>query len=303
VLIGLFGVSELLRNLEPGATQTRKYTSRIRFRDLMPSKEDFRVSVGPTLRGTAIGAFFGILPGTGASTAAFTTYAIEKKLVKDPSIFGKGAVQGITGPDASNNATAMAAFIPTLSLGIPGSASMAIMLGALTIHGIQPGPQVMMNNPDLFWGLIASMWIGNLMLLMLNFPLIGIWVKLLATPYRFLFPSIITFCGIGMYTVNNNPVDVYLMVGFGIAGYLFLKFRCEPAPLLIGFILGPLLEENLRRALLISRGDPSVFFTRPISLAFLIGALGFLLIIAIPGLMKFMRRNRGRALADSDRPA
>jgi putative tricarboxylic transport membrane protein len=301
VLIGLFGIAELLRNLEPEASKMTKYTSRIRFRDLLPTKEDFKVSVGPTLRGSAIGSFFGILPGTGASTAAFTTYAIEKKLAKDPSIFGKGAVQGITGADSSNNATAMAAFIPTLSLGIPGSASMAIMLGALTIHGIQPGPQVMTNNPDLFWGLIASMWIGNVILVILNFPLIGVWVKLLSVPYRFLFPCIIAFCGIGMYTVNNNPQDVYLMIGFGIVGYVFLKLRCEPAPLLIGFILGPLLEENFRRALLISRGDPSVFFTRPISLGFLIGAVFFFLIIAIPTWKKMLRQSREQKLAQAER--
>jgi TctA family transporter len=301
ILMGLFGVAEIIRNLEPGFQRQTKYTSHIRFRDLLPTGEDFRVSVGPTLRGTAIGAFFGILPGTGASTAAFTTYALEKKLVRDPGIFGKGAVQGITGPDAANNATAMAAFIPTLSLGIPGSASMALMLAALTIHGIQPGPQVMTNHPDLFWGLIASMWIGNVLLLVLNFPLIGLWVRLLAVPYRILFPAIMVFCAIGIYSVNNNPFDVYLLVGFSVAGYLFLKLRCEAAPLLIGFILGPYLEENLRRALLISRGDPSVFFTRPISLAFLIGAAVFFLVIAIPELRKLIARLRAGAPARARR--
>jgi putative tricarboxylic transport membrane protein len=288
VLMGLFGISEIVRNLEPDRMLQSKYTGRIRWRELLPAYDDFRVSVGPTLRGAVVGAFFGILPGTGASTAAFTIYALEKKLAKDPSIFGKGAVQGITGPDSANNATAMAAFIPTLSLGIPGSASMALMLGALTIHGIQPGPQVMINHPDLFWGLIASMWIGNLILLVLNFPLIGIWVKLLATPYRLLFPSIVTFCGIGIYSVNNNPFDVYIMAALGILGYVFLKLRCEPAPLLIGFILGPHLEENLRRALLISRGDPTVFVTRPISLGFLIGAVIFLVVIAWPEIRKML---------------
>jgi putative tricarboxylic transport membrane protein len=301
ILIGLFGLSEILRNLEPGVSTQTKYTSRIRFRDLLPNKEDFRRSVGPTLRGTAIGAFFGILPGTGASTAAFTTYAVEKKIAKDPSIFGKGAVEGITGPDASNNACAMAAFIPTLSLGIPGAASMAIMLGALTIHGIQPGPQVMVKHPELFWGLIASMWIGNVMLLILNFPLIGIWVKLLSVPYRILFPCIIVFCAIGMYSVNNNPFDVYMMLGFGLVGYLFVKLKCEPAPLLIGFILGPLFEENLRRALLISRGDPTVFLTRPISLGFLIGALVFLLAIAIPEIRRMLTTKRTQRLAQAGR--
>jgi putative tricarboxylic transport membrane protein len=303
VLIGLFGLSEILRNLEPERSTQTKYTGRIRFRDLLPSKEDFRVGTGPALRGAVIGAFFGILPGSGASTGAFTSYAFEKKLAKDPSIFGKGAIQGITGPDSANNATAMGAFIPTLSLGIPGSASMAIMLGALTIHGIQPGPQVVTQNAELFWGLIASMWIGNVLLLLLNFPLIGIWVKLLSVPYRILFPCIIVFCAIGMFSVNNNPFDVYLMVGFGLAGYVFLKLKCEPAPLLIGFILGPLLEENLRRALLISRGDPTVFLTRPISLGFLIGALAFFLVIAIPEMRKVMAQFRSRGLADADRAA
>jgi putative tricarboxylic transport membrane protein len=303
VLIGLFGISEILRNLEPDRNLQTKYTGRIRFRDLLPSMEDYRLATGPTLRGAVIGGFFGILPGTGASAAAFTTYALEKKIAKDPSIFGKGAIQGITGPDSANNATAMGAFIPTLSLGIPGSASMAIMLGALTIHGIQPGPQVVTQNAELFWGLIASMWIGNVLLLILNFPLIGIWVKLLSVPYRILFPCIIMFCAIGMYSVNNNPFDVYLMVGFGLVGYLFMKLKCEPAPLLIGFILGPLFEENLRRALLISRGDPTVFLTRPISLGFLIGALFFFLIIAIPEFKKMLNSVRTQRVSEADRPA
>jgi putative tricarboxylic transport membrane protein len=303
ILMGLFGVAEILRNLEPGFQSQKKYTAHIRFRDLLPNKQDFREAVGPTLRGAGIGAFFGTLPGTGASTAAFTTYALEKKLATDPSIFGKGAIQGITGPDSANNASAMAAFIPTLSLGIPGSASMALMLAALTIHGIQPGPQVMVNHPDLFWGLIASMWIGNLMLLILNFPLIGLWVRLLAVPYRILFPAIMVFCAIGIYSVNSNPIDVYLLAGFALAGYLFFKLKCEPAPLLIGFILGPYLEENFRRALLISRGDPSVFLTRPISLSFLIGAVVFFLVIAIPEMRKLARRVRSEQIEDAERAA
>ncbi len=208
--------------------------------------------------------------------------------------FGKGAVEGIAGPEAANNACAQTSFIPTLSLGIPGSAAMALMLGAMTIHGIQPGPQVMVSNPELFWGLIASMWIGNLMLLLLNFPMVGIWVRLLAVPYRILFPAIVVFCGIGVYSLANNPFDLYLLAGFGLLGYLFIKLKCEPAPLVLGFILGPLVEENLRRALLISRGDFSVFFTRPLSLTFIILTVILLCAVTLPDIIRAWRgRNSG----------
>jgi putative tricarboxylic transport membrane protein len=275
VVMGLFGLAEIIRNLEK-SLQSRKYVERIPWRDLIPTGADLRVSVKPMMRGFTIGSFYGILPGTGASMASFSTYAVEKKIADDPTIFGKGAMQGITGPEAANNSCAQTSFIPTLSLGIPGSAAMAMMLGAMIIHGIQPGPQVMTNNPDLFWGLIVSMWLGNFLLLVLNLPLIGIWVKLLAIPYRFLFPSIATFCAIGVYSLNNNAFDVFLAAGFGLLGYVFVKLKCEPAPLLLGFILGPMMEENLRRTLLISRGDPTVFFTRPISLAFLLVSLSLL---------------------------
>lgn len=290
IVIGLFGIGELLRNLEPDAGKTqRKFTSRIPWRDLIPTRKDMRMSWKPALRGLTIGSFFGILPGTGASMASFSTYAIEKKIAKDPSRFGKGAVEGIAGPEAANNACAQTSFIPTLSLGIPGSASMALMLGAMTIHGIQPGPQVMVSNPDLFWGLIVSMWIGNLMLLLLNFPMIGIWVRLLAVPYRILFPAIVVFCGIGVYSLANNPFDLYLLAGFGLLGYLFIKLKCEPAPLVLGFILGPLVEENLRRALLISRGDFSVFFTRPLSLTFIILTVILLCAVTLPDIIRAWR--------------
>jgi putative tricarboxylic transport membrane protein len=295
IVIGLFGIGELLRNLEPDAGNTRrKYTGRIPWRDLIPSMQDLRAAAKPMLRGLSIGSFFGILPGTGASMASFSTYAVEKKISRDPSRFGKGAIEGIAGPEAANNSCAQTSFIPTLSLGIPGSAAMAMMLGAMTIHGIQPGPQVMTSNPDLFWGLIVSMWIGNLMLLLLNFPMVGIWVRLLAVPYRFLFPAIITFCAIGIYSLANNPFDIYLVVGFGMLGYLFIKLKCEPAPLVLGFILGPLVEENLRRALLISRGDPSVFVTRPLSLAFLSVTVILLLIATVPDLVRAWQRRAAR---------
>ncbi|MDP1672989.1 MAG: tripartite tricarboxylate transporter permease [Burkholderiales bacterium] len=290
IVIGLFGVGELLRNLEPESDKTRrKFTSRIPWRDLIPTRKDMRMSWKPALRGLTIGSFFGILPGTGASMASFSTYAIEKKIAKDPSRFGKGAIEGIAGPEAANNACAQTSFIPTLSLGIPGSAAMALMLGAMTIHGIQPGPQVMVSNPDLFWGLIASMWIGNLMLLMLNFPMVGIWVRLLAVPYRILFPAIVAFCGIGIYSLANNPFDLILVSGFGLVGYLFIKLKCEPAPLVLGFILGPLVEENLRRALLISRGDFSVFFTRPLSLTFIILTVILLCAVTLPDIIRAWR--------------
>ncbi|MBX3650574.1 MAG: tripartite tricarboxylate transporter permease [Burkholderiales bacterium] len=295
IVIGLFGVGELLRNLEPDSDRARrKFTSRIPWRDLIPTGKDMRMAWKPALRGLSIGSFFGILPGTGASMASFSTYAIEKKMAKDPSRFGKGAVEGIAGPEAANNACAQTSFIPTLSLGIPGSASMALMLGAMTIHGIQPGPQVMVSNPDLFWGLIVSMWIGNLMLLLLNFPMVGIWVRLLAVPYRILFPAIVTFCAIGIYSLANNPFDLVLVAGFGLLGYLFIKLKCEPAPLVLGFILGPLVEENLRRALLISRGDFSIFVTRPLSLTFIILTVILLCAVTLPDIVRAWRGRESR---------
>ena len=225
-------------------------------------------------------------PGTGPSIAAFSEYMVEKKLAKDPSRFGKGAIEGVAGPEAANNAAAQTAFIPTLTLGIPGSGTMALMLGALTIQGIAPGPQVMTQKPDLFWGLIASMWIGNALLVVLNLPLVGLWVQLLKIPYRWLFPSIIMFCAVGNYSVNNSAMDLYLVGVLGILGYILLKLECPAAPLILGFVLGPLMEENLRRALLISRGDPSVFFTRPISLAFMLASVLILITMILPSIRK-----------------
>jgi putative tricarboxylic transport membrane protein len=292
IAMGLFGFAEILANLEKGGTNRDLLFQKIKH--LWPTKEDFRRSWRPALRGTGIGAFFGTLPGAGPTIAAFSTYALEKKLTKDPSRFGKGAIEGVAGPEAANNAAAQCAFIPTLTLGIPGSGTMALMLGALTIQGIAPGPQVMTQRPDLFWGLIASMWIGNAMLVLLNLPLIGLWVKLLTVPYRLLFPAIMCFMAIGVFSLNNQSLDIYMTLLFGVLGYIFIKLRCEPAPMILAFVLGPLMEENLRRALLISRGDPTVFVTRPISLGFLLVTAMFLLILLVP----WMRRKRNEAVRE-----
>jgi putative tricarboxylic transport membrane protein len=285
VAVGLFAVSEIVKNLESGGEEKHEvFTKDIKH--IYPTKADMKASFWPVLRGTGVGAFFGALPGTGPSIAAFSEYMVEKKVAKDPSRFGKGAIEGVAGPEAANNAAAQTAFIPTLTLGIPGSATMALMLGALTIQGIAPGPQVMTQKPDLFWGLIASMWIGNAMLVLLNLPLVGLWVKLLQIPYRWLFPSIIMFCAVGNYSINNSPMDLYLVAIAGILGYVLVKLECEPAPLILGYVLGPLMEENLRRALLISRGDPTVFFTRPISLAFMIASILILIAMILPAIRK-----------------
>ncbi|HYC49421.1 MAG TPA: tripartite tricarboxylate transporter permease [Burkholderiales bacterium] len=285
VAVGLFAVSEIVKNLESGGEEKHEvFTKNITH--IYPTRADIKASFWPVVRGTGVGAFFGALPGTGPSIAAFSTYMVEKKMAKDPSRFGKGAIEGVAGPEAANNAAAQTAFIPTLTLGIPGSATMALMLGALTIQGIAPGPQVMTQKPDLFWGLIASMWIGNAMLVILNLPLVGLWVKLLQIPYRWLFPSIIMFCAVGNYSINNSPMDLYLVAIAGILGYVLVKLECEPAPLILGYVLGPLMEENLRRALLISRGDPTVFFTRPISLSFMIASMLILIFMVLPAIRK-----------------
>jgi len=284
IAMAFFGLAEIIKNLETPNDQRQVFTNKVS--GLMPRWEDIKTSAGAICRGTALGAFFGTLPGTGPVVAAFATYAVEKKIAKDNSQFGKGDIRGVAGPEAANNAAAQTAFIPTLTLGIPGSGVMALMLGAMMIQGIAPGPQVMTNRPDLFWGLIASMWIGNLMLVVLNLPLISVWVQLLKVPYRMLFPAILMFMCIGTYSLNNSIIDPLLMAFFGVIGYAFMKFGCEPAPMLLGFILGPLMEENLRRALLISRGDPTVFFTRPISLAFLLLAAASLLVIILPAVRK-----------------
>ena len=299
VAMGLFGFAEILANLNKGTDATTRSLLTKKIDHLYPTKADMKRSGWPILRGTAIGSFFGTLPGAGPTIAAFSSYALEKKLTNHPEQFGKGAIEGVAGPESANNAAAQCAFIPTLALGIPGSATMALMLGALTIQGIAPGPQVMTQRPELFWGLIASMWIGNAMLVLLNLPLVGLWVRLLRVPYRILFPAILTFMAIGVYSVNNMALDVYMTIFFGLMGYLFMKLKVEPAPLILAFVLGPLMEENLRRALLISRGDPTVFVTRPISAAFLIATALLLLVMVLPAI----RRKRDVALQEAEAAA
>jgi putative tricarboxylic transport membrane protein len=233
------------------------------------------------IRGTAIGGLLGMLPGTGPLIAAFASYMVERKLAKDPSRFGSGAIEGVAGPEAADNAAALTHFIPMLTLGIPAGATFALMLGALQIQGISTGPQVVTEHPDLFWGLIASMWIGNLMLLILNLPLVGVWIKLLQTPYRFLYPTILAFSCIGIFSVRNEPYDILIAVGAGAVGYVLRLWDCSPAPLILGLVLGPIMEENMRRSLILSRGDPTIFLTRPISLAILCLAAGLLALIAL----------------------
>jgi TctA family transporter len=279
VAVGLFGVSEILLTARTGAPERVR---KPKLRELLPSRDELRAASGPIARGTVLGFIIGIIPGSAHVISSFISYAIERRLSKHPERFGKGAVEGVAGPESANNADAQCKFIPTLTLGIPGSATMALMLGALTIQGIAPGPQVMTQKPDLFWGLIASMWVGNLMLVILNLPLIGLWVTLLKVPYRLLFPCIMVFSCIGLYSVNNSSFDVYLAAIFGVIGFAWVVFECQPAPLLLGFVLGPLMEENLRRAMLISRGDPTVFFTRPISCGFMIVTAFILLIMILP---------------------
>jgi putative tricarboxylic transport membrane protein len=281
--MGLFGISEIMRNLDH--TETRDVVRQAIGR-LLPSKEDFKQSVVPVLRGTLIGGTLGILPGNGAVLGPFASYTIEKRLAKDPRRFGRGAIEGVAGPESANNAGAQTSFIPLLTLGIPPNAVMALMVGAMTIHGIVPGPQVMTKNPNLFWGMIASMWVGNLMLLIINLPLIGLWVRLLKVPYRLMFPAILMFCCIGIYSINSLPTDVMWIAVFGAIGYALIKFDFEPAPLLLGFVLGKLMEENLRRALIISRGDMMTFIDRPISAGLLLVAVILLVIALLPTVRK-----------------
>src|SRR5919197_341511 len=272
VAMGVFGFAEIIRNLE-GSAEDRSIVQ-AKVTGLMPTRADLKASAGAIGRGTVIGSILGILPGGGAVIASFAAYTFEKRVSKTPQRFGSGAIEGVAAPESANNAAAQTSFIPLLTLGIPPNAVMALMVGALTIHDILPGPQVMTKQPDLVWGMIASMWVGNLMLLVINLPLVGIWVRLLRVPYRLMFPSIVIFCSIGIYSVNNAPVDVILAGAFGLFGYWLIKHDFEPAPLLLGMVLGPLMEENLRRALLISRGDWSVFVTRPLSAVLLAVAAG-----------------------------
>jgi putative tricarboxylic transport membrane protein len=282
IAMGVFGYGEIITNLARPEDQREVFTAEVK--GLFPTKEDFKRMAPAVLRGTALGSLLGVLPGGGALLAAFAAYTLEKKTKLQPGEvpFGKGNIRGVAAPEAANNAGAQTSFIPLLTLGIPPNAVMALMVGAMTIHNIQPGPQVMTSNPELFWGLIASMWIGNLMLVILNLPLIGMWIKLLTVPYRFLFPAIVLFCAIGVYSTNNNTFDIWMVAAFGFVGYLFAKLGCEPAPLLLGFILGPMMEENLRRALLLSRGDWSVFVTRGLSASLLAAAALLLVIVLLP---------------------
>jgi len=282
IAMGVFGYGEIISNLGKHESEREVFTANVT--GLMPTREDFRNMIPAVLRGTALGSLLGILPGGGAVMAAFAAYTLEKKTKLRPGEvpFGKGNIRGVAAPESANNAGAQTSFIPLLTLGIPPNAVMALMVGAMTIHNIQPGPQVMTSNPELFWGLIASMWIGNAMLIILNLPLIGIWIKLLSVPYRWLFPSIVLFCAIGVYSTNNSTFDIWMVGIFGFIGYLFIKLGAEPAPLLLGFILGPMMEEYLRRALLLSRGDWSVFLTRPLSAGLLAAAVLLLAVVLMP---------------------
>ena len=284
--MGVFGYGEIISNLGKHESERKVFTAEVK--GLFPTGEDFKRMVPAILRGTALGSMLGILPGGGAVMAAFAAYTIEKKTKLQPGEvpFGKGNIRGVAAPESANNAASQTSFIPLLTLGIPPNAVMALMVGAMTIHNIQPGPQVMTSNPELFWGLIASMWIGNAMLIILNLPLIGMWIKLLSVPYRWLFPAIVLFCAIGVYSTNNNTFDIWMVAIFGLVGYTFIKLGMEPAPLLLGFILGPMMEENLRRALLLSRGDWSVFVTRGLSATLLAMAALLLLIVLLPSIKK-----------------
>jgi putative tricarboxylic transport membrane protein len=283
VAMGMFGFAEIILNLEQGEAR-EVFTNKVE--GLLVKWSEFKEALPAIFRGTILGSVLGILPGGGAVLASFASYAMEKKLSKTPEKFGHGAIAGVAGPESANNAGAQTSFIPMLTLGIPTTPVMALMVAAMMIHNIQPGPQVMTANPKLFWGLICSMWIGNVMLVILNLPLIGIWIKLLTVPYRVLYPAILLFCCIGAYSLNNNVFDVFMTIPFAILGYLFKKFDCEPAPLLLGFVLGKLMEEYLRRAMTISRGDPTVFFTRPLSLGLLIAAAVLLAIVFLPSISK-----------------
>jgi TctA family transporter len=294
--MGVFGLTEIIKNLGDDEIPPTLLQSKIT--GLMPRLSDLKQSFMPILRGTGIGAVFGPLPGLGGTASSFASYMVEKRLAKDPSRFGKGAIEGVAGPEAANNANAQTTFIPMLTLGLPASGTMALMLGAMTLHGITPGPQVMTAHPDLFWGLVASMWVGNAMLLVLNLPLIGLWVRLIKVPYRLLFPVIITMMGIGIYSINSNPADVFMMAFFGFAGYLLVKVRASFPPMILGLVLGPMLEENLRRSMLISGGDPLIFVTRPISLTFILITVGVLLLFLMP----MLRRLRPPGQDDPEAP-
>ena len=298
IAMGVFGYSEIIANLAKPAHERQALTSKVE--GLMPTRRDLADMLPAAIRGTTLGCLLGILPGGGATIASFGAYTVEKKIrpKEGEAAFGQGNIRGVAAPEAANNAAAQTAFIPLLTLGIPPNAVMALMVGAMMIHNIQPGPQVMTSNPALFWGLIASMWIGNAMLVVLNLPLIGIWVRLLSVPYRWLFPAVVLFCAIGVYTTNSNPFDIWLVGIFGVLGYVFIQLKMEPAPLLLGFVLGPMMEENLRRALSLAHGDWLVFLRRPLSASLLAVALLLVLMMALPAL----RRKREEAFSEGDKP-
>ncbi len=281
ISMGIYGFAEIMKNLE--ISQTRSLVP-VKVESVLPTKEDLKASAGPIARGTLLGSFLGILPGGGALLSSFASYTLEKKLAGERANppFGAGNIRGVAGPESANNAGAQTSFIPMLTLGIPSNAVMALMIGAMMIHDITPGPQVMNTDPELFWGLIVSMWIGNLILIVLNLPMISVWVQLLRVPYRWLYPAILAFCCIGVYSINNNVFDVWMTIGFGALGYLFNKLGCESAPLILGFILGPMMEENMRRALLLSRGDMTCFLTSPLSASFLALSVVLLLLVLAP---------------------
>lgn len=293
IAVGVFGVAEIFRNLE---NETTREVGVKKVAGLWLTKDDFRRIAGPVLRGTALGSILGVLPGGGHVLSSFASYSMEKNLAKDKSEFGKGAIQGVAGPESANNAAAQTSFIPLLTLGIPAHPVMALIVGAFILQGITPGPNVINTQPALFWGIIASMWIGNVLLVILNLPLIGIWVKMLTIPYRILFPAIVLFAAIGCYSINNNPFDVYAIGVFGVLGYVLIRLGCEPAPLLLGFVLGPLLEEHLRRAMIISRGNAMVFLERPISASLL--ALGLACVVF--ALLPSIRNKRKEVFVEDD---
>jgi len=279
IAMGLFGVAEVVVNLERGITRSVAGTQ---ISSLLPSRADIMRAIAPVLRGTGLGALIGVLPGGGAVIASFASYTLEKKLSKTPERFGQGMIEGVAGPESANNAGAQTSFIPMLTLGIPSNPVMALMIGALIIQGIQPGPEVMTKRPDLFWGVVASMWIGNVMLVVINLPLVGLWVRLLSVPYRFLYPAILVFCAIGAYSLQNSTFHLLMLALFGALGYVFLRLGCEGAPFLLGLVLGPQMEEFFRRAMQLSRGDPMVFLERPISLGLLILTALLLCLVLFP---------------------
>jgi putative tricarboxylic transport membrane protein len=295
VAMGLFGISEVITSI--GTPQTLELLrEKVPFRSMLPTRDDLRRSAGPVVRGTAIGSFMGIMPGVGGTVASLMSYATEKKISRTPERFGKGAIEGVAGPESANNASAQTSFIPTLTMGIPGGASMALMLSALMIHGINPGPGLMRDHPDVFWGLVASFWVGNVLLLVLNIPMIGIWIKILRLPYEMLFPAIMCLLCIGVYSLNNSTFDLWLLLVIGLAGYVIRLLDFEPAPLLIGFVLGPMMEENFRRAMLVARGDIGYFLDRPYTVVML-GAAAALVVWSI--VANFRKKGTTPAIAET----